>query len=74
MLTTTTCPSRQSDCARSARMAQLKLIQEARRPLVDADRLRQRLACGFLVHGWLMMRPEPVMAAITRMAAGPSLN
>ena len=74
MLTTNACQSRQSDYIRSARLAQLGLIREVRRPAVDADQLRQRLACAVMVHGWLMIRPESVMAVITRIAAGPSLN
>ena len=52
MLTTNACQSRQSDYIRSARLAQLGLIREVRRPAVDADQLRQRLACAVIVHGW----------------------
>ena len=74
MRTTNACQSRQSDYIRSARLAQLELIREVRRPTVDAVQLRQHLACAVMVHGWLMIRPASVMAVITRIAAGPSLN
>ena len=74
MRTTDACQSRQSDYIRSARLAQLELIREIRGRSVDADQLRQHLACAVMVHGWLMIKPEPVMAVITRIAAGPSLN
>jgi hypothetical protein len=74
MLTADTIRASPSDHIRGARLAQLGMLQEVRRPVIDVDRLRQRLACAFLIHGWLMVRPEPTMAFITRIAGGPSLN
>jgi hypothetical protein len=74
MLTTHNSRASQSQHVRGARLAQLGLLEEVRRPVIDVDRLRQRLGSAFLLHGWLMVRPEPTMAFITRVAGGPSLN
>jgi hypothetical protein len=74
MLATTAASSWQYEQVRTARLAQMGLFQEVRRPRVDVGRLRLRLECAFLRHGWLVMQPERSMAVVTHLAGGPSEN
>ena len=60
---------------RKARACEVGLIREVQRSrMLDAERLRLRLGCACLLHGYLLLEHDVTVATLARIAGGRRLN